>query len=524
MTMAQTAAPEKSRPSSAAKAAAAGASSSATQAGPLASNPNSVQGRASQFQSQAGSLAVQANSKGGADALMEPDWDAAQDPDALMSPDFEGASEDPDGLMRPDLEGASEDPDGLMRPDGGAKSTEPGADDLMEPGAADAAGAADKDGLMEPDFRSTMDAPRGPGDRPKPKEVKLGGETGCVDVKSGTLNLRYAPSKSGKVLLKLAEGTVLTQHARVGNWLKVKVYSGHKGKEGWITKSAFRPEPDITLGGEEEDENRTPDDALVYKEVVGQPFIGQPTAADAEQGGIGDCFLIAAMGAVAEASPDVIKKMISPNKPSKSYTVTFYEVQDDGSYKPTSPIKVDAWFPTKNGMFQYTLMDTPTDPATRALWPAIVEKAYAQWQGGYDALDQGGWSGDAMSAMLGTASVPKDPQDYSPEELSAALKEAKEACKAICAYTPSKQAGQTEKAFSGSGKGSYSASLANEFEENSVSIVDDKGRAARVDDDAKGKLSGGGASGTLDYEKGDISVTWSDAKKAPGKAEDLTAK
>ncbi len=365
--------------------------------------------------------------------------------------------------------------------------------------------------------------PRGPETGNPPKIVKMKGETGAVDVKSGTLNLRDGPSQDGKVLEKLPKGTVVTAQARQGNWMQVKAWSEFGGKEGWILASAFRSEPDLTLHSENHHEEGTEPEPLVYKEVIGKPFVGNPSAKDAEQGGIGDCFLIAAMGAVAESRPDIIKKMIQPNKPSKSYTVTFYEVQRNGTYKPTAPIKVDAWFPTKDGKFQYTLQGTSISLDGKPLWPAIVEKAYAQWQGGYDKLDQGGWSGDVMSAMVGADSVPRDPQDYKPAELSDLIKKAHDAGKAMTAYTPAKEAMKSEKAFTGLPPGPLAANLDTEVVKDSLSIADEKGKAGRVTDDKEGKLSGGGAEGTVNHSEGKVSVRWTDSKKAPAAAADLTA-
>lgn len=363
------------------------------------------------------------------------------------------------------------------------------------------------------------------------REVPLGGETGIVNTKSGNLNLREAPGEESKQIDKFPAGTVMTRHAQKGKWLKVKVWSGHDGKEGWIHGDYFLLQPGLTLNDEEGPDKGKPDD-YVFTEVTGQPFHGAPSADQAAQGAIGDCYLIAAMGALA-ARPGGSKKimeMIKPHGPSKSYTVTFQEEQRDGSYKPVS-VKVDMWLPAKEGNLRYALMGKPTGNLAKVpLWPAIVEKAYAQWKGGYESIGGGGSPGGAMSEMAGVDVENKSVSWFrTDEELLAAVKAALDAGQALTAATKGSLKREKAAAFSGSGTGPYTAALSNVVVAGSAAVRDTAGKAPRVTDDGKGVLSSAAvgpkkekATGTVEYKRGGMSVSYPDGF-VPGKAGDLLA-
>ena len=90
-----------------------------------------------------------------------------------------------------------------------------------------------------------------------------------------------------------------------------------------------------------------------------------------EQGAIGDCWFLAAAGAVGANDPDFIRDHIQHN-PDGSYTVTLYE---DG--EPVH-VRVDA----------STIDDGVTGPNGEPTWLSIYEKAAAAHTGGsYDDID-----------------------------------------------------------------------------------------------------------------------------------------
>ncbi|GAA3736025.1 hypothetical protein HDA32_001307 [Spinactinospora alkalitolerans] len=99
---------------------------------------------------------------------------------------------------------------------------------------------------------------------------------------------------------------------------------------------------------------------------------------------IGDCWLMATMGAIAAADPGLIREMITAN-PNGTYTVAFPGAR---------PVTVTPDLPLHDGKPVFA----GSDPEQRVIWPAILEKAYAQREGGYGELEN--WhSGAAMSAF-----------------------------------------------------------------------------------------------------------------------------
>jgi hypothetical protein len=122
---------------------------------------------------------------------------------------------------------------------------------------------------------------------------------------------------------------------------------------------------------------------------------------DIKQGAIGDCFLMAAQGALASANPDTIRNAIRDNGDG-TYTVTLYEKSGGflglGQSVEKREITVNAEFP-KDGKHANPTGDQVDNKAE--IWPLIVEKAYAQLKGGYEAISQGGLPKDVMFALTG---------------------------------------------------------------------------------------------------------------------------
>lgn len=126
-----------------------------------------------------------------------------------------------------------------------------------------------------------------------------------------------------------------------------------------------------------------------YKDLGGQLYDLDkgPELDDIEQGPLGDCYLIAGIGAIAHKNPHLIRNMIHDNE-NGTYTVTFYELDANGN--PAKPVKitVDGTLPTQNG--KTPCFASSTDEGER--WPAIIEKAYVKWKGGegdYEDIEGG---------------------------------------------------------------------------------------------------------------------------------------
>src|SRR5690606_23780955 len=131
------------------------------------------------------------------------------------------------------------------------------------------------------------------------------------------------------------------------------------------------------------------------KPVDGELIIDRPLASDVRQGNTGDCYLMAAMAAVAHTSPDTIVNQIRQN-PDGTVTVRFHV-----RGKPVD-VTVDQSIPV-NRFFGNAIYGTSTKK--NELWVSMMEKAYAEQFGmgkGYDeGIGQGGFSAEAMEHITG---------------------------------------------------------------------------------------------------------------------------
>ncbi len=134
---------------------------------------------------------------------------------------------------------------------------------------------------------------------------------------------------------------------------------------------------------------------------TGPLFVDGAKPEDVQQGQIGDCYFPAAMAAIAKANPDAINKLIKDNGDG-TYTVTFKEKDWRTQQFKDVPVKVDGdlWARSYGGPL-YGRSANSSDPKKMEMWFPLVEKAYAQWKGSYNAIGDGGHSSDVMEAVLG---------------------------------------------------------------------------------------------------------------------------
>ncbi|MEV6695167.1 C2 family cysteine protease [Micromonospora sp. NPDC051196] len=114
---------------------------------------------------------------------------------------------------------------------------------------------------------------------------------------------------------------------------------------------------------------------------TGQPaplFDGPPVREDVQQGALGDCGMIAVIGAVAGHLPDTIARMFHPN-PDGSVDVLLHEASGPGqSVTPTGrQLRVTVWpdvplHPNSNGRSAYADQST-----VGTSWASLLEKAIA---------------------------------------------------------------------------------------------------------------------------------------------------
>lgn len=128
----------------------------------------------------------------------------------------------------------------------------------------------------------------------------------------------------------------------------------------------------------------------------GKLFVDGVSYDDVVQGSIGDCYLAAALSSVAHADPKLIENAIKDNGDG-TFDVRFFEAQGYSGPMKAVTITIDGDLPT-NGT-QSTKYAKARDG--KELWPALIEKAYASWKGGYEAIGNGGIAGDVTQALSG---------------------------------------------------------------------------------------------------------------------------
>jgi hypothetical protein len=152
-----------------------------------------------------------------------------------------------------------------------------------------------------------------------------------------------------------------------------------------------------------------------YSPATGQLYKAGVNARDVDQGAAGDCYFLGTVAAAAAQNPKLITDAIT-QKADGSYLVRFYKPGPGG--KPVADyVAVDRDLPkSKWGTAQYA-----HSSQTGELWPAIIEKAYAKWKGGYQQIGMGGDPCDVMQALTGTAGNWSAATDGTPDALYAAM-------------------------------------------------------------------------------------------------------
>ncbi|KIF05274.1 hypothetical protein PL81_14060 [Streptomyces sp. RSD-27] len=128
------------------------------------------------------------------------------------------------------------------------------------------------------------------------------------------------------------------------------------------------------------------------KELGVPLFNGEPGRDQVTQGGLGDCGIIATIGATASARPDIIKDGVKEN-PDGTYSVTMYEAQYDGNgYVPGGRVEMTITrdLPVVEGHSNYAAYAAVDQVA----WPAVLEKAAAGVDGTWSEGRRDQWEGD----------------------------------------------------------------------------------------------------------------------------------
>lgn len=123
---------------------------------------------------------------------------------------------------------------------------------------------------------------------------------------------------------------------------------------------------------------------------------------DVDQGSLGSCVALAGFAAIALQNPELIRNAIRDNGDG-TYTVTFWKQREPGHFwEPEwtqESVTVNAEVPVdENGNPRFA------DVNGGELWVAIMEKAWAELHGGYDAIN-GDFSFGPLEALTGRTST-----------------------------------------------------------------------------------------------------------------------
>lgn len=138
-----------------------------------------------------------------------------------------------------------------------------------------------------------------------------------------------------------------------------------------------------------------------YQQVSGSLFVDGASSSDMRQGQVGDCYLIASLGALADKNNSAVTSMFKDNMDG-TWGVRFYRL--DGTRYVEDWVTVDRYLPTNSaGYSVFQSFGGRASDSRNELWAALAEKGYAQWARGnsYQALS-GGWPYLALSQVTGS--------------------------------------------------------------------------------------------------------------------------
>ena len=144
--------------------------------------------------------------------------------------------------------------------------------------------------------------------------------------------------------------------------------------------------------------------------------VSGPQSKDISQGELGDCFLLASLGAIANQNPDKIREIVRANGDG-TYSVTLYKKDWLGFYESSDTV-VDSTLTLSNGTPKYARYGQVSPDGKPELWVAMIEKGYAEKNGGYDEINKGGHPSEAMSQLLGQSSKVYKPADLTLDQLA----------------------------------------------------------------------------------------------------------
>ena len=162
---------------------------------------------------------------------------------------------------------------------------------------------------------------------------------------------------------------------------------------------------------------------------------------DVEQGAMGDCYLVAALSAAIYIDQDnAIRDGLIRDVRDENGFVTHYVVRFYDAWGTPQDIEVDADLVRKNGKVTYA-RSLDTRSGEEEWWVSLVEKAYADWHGGYESIGDGGWAGDVMQAITGSNATYRSTKHLSDKSVVDSIRGALDKNRPVVAGTFGKEDG-----------------------------------------------------------------------------------
>lgn len=213
----------------------------------------------------------------------------------------------------------------------------------------------------------------------------------------------------------------------------------------------------------------------------GSLYVDDVNFDDVVQGSIANCYMVSAFSALAQQHPEAIKNAITDNGDG-SYNVRFFEKSGYG-YKPVT-VKVDGDLPTEFG--STSKYGKARD--SKEQWVSVLEKAFAQWKGGYEAIGNGGNSGTVFEALTGKPSSYQSTTYSSADRMFDTIKKNVDAHHPMTAGTFGEDSGVN---YSGTGVYAWHAyTVLGAGEENGQKYVELRNPWGRVEPGSDGKDDG----------------------------------
>ena len=349
--------------------------------------------------------------------------------------------------------------------------------------------------------------------------LRGGGE---IDIKSS--GAADASSKG-----TVADGTACEVIEVSGEFAKVAYRNGSKKDEGWVHTSVFSNQPRLF----HDDDNKELMEDHTWTHVGDDQSTTELAGSDVEQGGLADCYFIAAMNAVGNANPDFLEQSVKFDASTGMYKVRFFEEagydRSTGQKKTQEVwIEVDGYLPTKgsskNGAYA-------SAASGKTQWGAIIEKAYAVWKGGYNVMGDGGYGSEAMEQLTGNPSDYSNTSSLSEDEVIPYFTKAKEQGLAIYTGSHSSMAFETQTPLTGDAEKGYSGKVKqshdwNHMEPGTVTVTDTSGVVGTANDTGKEGDKKAGfrgrdvAAGEIDFKGNEMSIRYA-SNKGPEDASSL---